>query len=182
MKISKKYGRRAFLGGTAALVGLPFFEALAPRKAVGATGGAPKRFLGYFYPNGIWMDDWRPVGTGANFTFGPAMGANGRVFNDGLTAYPMTEQGPGLDTVKSSIMVISGLQNTKQEPGTGDHSGGVGAFLTNRTTPRASTATSMKGPSIDYVIAKTIGQDTKRPYLGRSHGHLTTVSGIVGRL
>ena len=35
MKLSKKYGRRAFLGGATALVGLPFLEALAPRKAVG---------------------------------------------------------------------------------------------------------------------------------------------------
>jgi hypothetical protein len=36
--------------------------------------------------------------------------------------------------------------------------------MTNRTVSKASNAT-MKGPSIDYVIAKAIGQTTKRPYL-----------------
>jgi len=36
MKMSKRYGRRTFLGGTAgALIGLPFLETLAPRKAIG---------------------------------------------------------------------------------------------------------------------------------------------------
>jgi hypothetical protein len=168
MKISKKYGRRAFLGGATVALGLPLLESLAPRKALGQAGAAPKRFLGYFYPNGMWMEDWRPVGTGMGFTFGPAMGPTGRVFSDGLPTYPMAEHGPGLDSLKSSILIISGMQNTKQEPGTGDHSGGVGAFLTNRTTPRSASATSMKGPSIDYTIAKTIGQTTKRPYLAMS--------------
>jgi hypothetical protein len=178
MKYSKRYGRRAFLGGAAAMIGLPFFEALAPRKAIGAAGAAPKRFLGYFYPNGMWMEDWRPTGTGTSFTFGPAMGATGRVFTDGLPAFPAAEQGAGLDSIKDQILIVSGLQNTKQQPGVGDHSGGVGAFLTNRTTPRQANATSMGGPSIDYVISKAIGQDTKRPYLAMS-GEVARPAGVL---
>jgi hypothetical protein len=177
MKMSKRYGRRAFLGGATVAIGLPFLEALAPRRA-GAAGAAPKRFLGYFYPNGIWMDDWRPVGTGANFTFGPAMGAAKRAFTDTFAAYPTTEDGPGLDTVKDQILILSGLQNTKQQPGAGDHAGGVGSFLTNRTVPRQSDATSMGGPSIDYAIAKVIGQSTKRPYLALS-GEVARPAGVL---
>jgi hypothetical protein len=178
MKMSKRYGRRAFLGGATVALGLPFLEALAPRRAIGQVGAAPKRFLGYFYPNGMWMPDWRPVGTGANFQFGPAMGPTGRVFTDGFAAYPMGEHGVGLDAVRDSILIISGLQNTKQQPGPGDHSGGVGSFLTNRTVPRQADATSMGGPSIDYTISKTIGQTTKRPYLAMS-GEVARPSGVL---
>ncbi len=165
MRMSTRYGRRAFLSGGAALIGLPFFEALAPRKAMGQVGSAPKRFLAYFYPNGIWMADWRPIGTGATFQFGPAMGATGRSFaSDGLPPYPATEDGPGLDQFKSSVMVISGLQNTHQVSGLGDHAGGIGSLLTNRSVSKAANAT-MGGPSIDFVLSKAIGQTTKRPYL-----------------
>jgi hypothetical protein len=177
MKMSKRYGRRAFLrgsvGGATALIGLPFLESLAPRTALAQSGAAPKRFLGYWNPNGMYMPDWRPTGTGTNFTFGPAMGAMGRVWNDGLPAFPTTEDGPGLDSVKDKVLVLSGLQNTLQENKVpGDHSGGTGSFMTNRTVSKAANAT-MKGPSIDFLIAKTIGQTTKRPYLA--------MGGEVGR-
>jgi hypothetical protein len=178
MKMSKRYGRRAFLGGATVAIGLPFLEALAPKRAVGAAGAAPKRFLGYFYPNGMWMDDWRPVGTGTNFQFGPAMGPAKRVFTDGFTAYPASEDGPGLDSIRDQVLILSGLQNTKQAPGVGDHSGGVGAFLTNRTTPRTADATSMGGPSIDFAISKVIGQSTKRPYLAMS-GEVARPAGVL---
>jgi hypothetical protein len=166
MKMSKRYGRRAFLGGTAgALIGLPFLESLAPRKAVGAPGAAPKRFLGYWYPNGYYMLDWRPTGTGTNFTFGPNMGPGNRVWNDGLGTFPTTEDGPGLDSIKDQILIISGLVNTSQPKGVpGDHSGGTGSFMTNRSVSMAVSA-KMGGPSIDYTISKAIGQTTKKPYL-----------------
>jgi hypothetical protein len=166
MKMSKRYGRRAFLGGaTGALIGLPFLETLAPRKALGQTGAAPKRFLGYWYPNGYYMLDWRPTGTGTNFTFGPNMGAGGRVWADGLGTFPTTEDGPGLDALKDQVLLISGLQNTHQPAMVpGDHSGGTGSFLTNRSVSMASNA-KMGGPSLDYTIAQAIGQTTKRPYL-----------------
>jgi hypothetical protein len=165
MKISKVYGRRAFLGGTAgALIGLPFLESLAPRKAL-AAGTAPKRFLGYWTPNGMWMPTWRPTGTGANFTFGDTMGAASRVWNDGLGTFPTTEDGPGLDSIKDQVLVISGLQNTHQPTGVpGDHSGGTGSFMTNRSVSKDPNA-KMGGPSIDYVISKAIGQGTKTPYI-----------------
>jgi hypothetical protein len=165
MKPNSRYGRRAFLGGATVLIGLPFLETLAPKPARGQSTGAPKRFLGYFYPNGMVMDAWRPMDVDGDLILGPSMGP-AITFDDGLPiAFPESEQGPGLDQLKEHILILSGLQNTKQEPGTGDHSGGVGAFLTNRTTPRSSDATSMGGPSIDFVISQAIGQSTRRPYL-----------------
>jgi hypothetical protein len=164
VKISKRYGRRAFLGGASTLIALPFLETLAPKHALGQAGGAPKRFLGYLYPNGMMMDDWRPVGFGTNFTLGKTMGPSGRVFDDGRMPFPASQDGPSLEMVKSKLLIISGLQNTQQiDKIPGDHAGGIGSFMTNRTVPKTANA-SMGGPSIDFTLAQTIGKDTRRPY------------------
>jgi hypothetical protein len=178
MKMSKRYGRRAFLGGTAgAVIGLPFLESLAPRTALGQSAAAPKRFLGYWYPNGYYMLDWHPTGTGTNFTFGPNMGPGGRVWADGLGTFPTTEDGPGLDSIKDQVLLISGLQNTHQPAMVpGDHSGGTGSFLTNRSVSMAVNA-KMGGPSIDYTLAQAIGQTTKRPYLAMG-GEAARAAGV----
>src|SRR6185503_20882654 len=100
-------------------------------------GGAPKRFIGYLYPNGMMMDDWRPVGLGTDFTLGKTMGPKGRVFNDGRAPFPAAQDGPSLEEVRKHLLILSGLQNTHQTMGVpGDHAGGVGAFLTNRTVKK----------------------------------------------
>ena len=51
-----KLSRRMFLGGAGAVVALPFLESLLPRMARGAAAAVPKRFVGFFVPNGIEMD------------------------------------------------------------------------------------------------------------------------------
>jgi len=177
VRISTRYGRRAFLGGASVLIALPFLETLAPKKALGQAGSAPKRFVGYLYPNGMVMDDWRPIGTGTDFTLGVSMGPGGRVFNDGRAPFPASEDGPGLENLKDRLLIISGLQNTQQEEGPGDHAGGVGSLLTNRTVPRAVDG-DMGGPSIDYVIAQTIGTETKVPYIAMA-GEVARPSGTL---
>jgi hypothetical protein len=160
---SKRPGRRVFLGGASALIALPFLETFAPKKALGQVGAAPKRFLGYFYPNGMWMEDWRPTGLGTAFTLGTMFGPTGRAFDDGRQPFPPTQDGPSLEMVKQQLLFISGLQNTQQQEGPGDHAGGVGSFMTNRTVPKTTNA-NMGGPSIDFLISQAIGQDTMRPY------------------
>lgn len=155
--------RRAFLGGAGVCVALPFLEALTPKEVLGQQGVAPKRFAGIFVPNGMMMDSWRPAGAGPSFVLGPTMGPQ-RSFNDGLMPYPADEDGPGLEGLKDYLLVISGLQNTEEEQGPGDHAGGVGSFLTNRTVNKAA-GVGMKGPSLDFVIAQKLGQDTRQPNL-----------------
>ena len=145
--------RRLFLGGAGVVIGLPFLETLTPKKALGQESAAKKRFMAYFSPNGFDMADWRPTGTGTEFTLGPMMGPA-----------PVEEGGgTGLEAFKNQLLIISGLQNTKQETTSGDHAGGIGSFLTNRTVPQAAGGT-MGGPSIDYLISTHIGQDARRPY------------------
>lgn len=168
MRRIARYGRRAFLGGGSVLIALPFLETLAPKHALGQAGAAPKRFLGYLYPNGMMMDDWRPVGLGSTFTLGKTFGPSGRVFDDGRMAFPAYQDGPSLEEVKSHLLFVSGMQNTQQiDKIPGDHAGGVGALLTNRTVPKTADA-NMGGPSIDFLISQAIGQDTRRPYFAMS--------------
>jgi hypothetical protein len=167
MKPILRHGRRTFLQGSTFALALPFLETLAPRTARGQGIVAPKRFLAYMYPNGMWMDAWRPTGTGSNFKLGPAMGPQGRVFNDGLGTFPSSEDGPGLDAVLGDILIVSGLQNTFQCCGPGDHAGGFGACLTNRSVPKTASG-QLAGPSIDYLIGQTLGKGTALPNLALS--------------
>jgi len=132
-------GRRLFLGGAAVSLALPFFESLVPREARGQAAMAPKRFLGFFAPNGFDMADFRPVGSPGALTLGPMMAS--------------------LEPFKQYLLIPGGLQNTKQDRPLGDHSGGIGAMLTNRTVKYDTE--KMGGPSIDQIVATQIGGGTK---------------------
>jgi len=135
----KGSSRRLFLGGAAALVALPFFESLVPREARGQAASAPKRFLAYFAPNGFDMADFRAApGTGP-LTLGPMM--------------------KSLEPLKDQLLVLTGLQNTKQDRPMGDHAGGIGSFLSNRTV--VYDQEKMGGASIDQVVADQVGTKTK---------------------
>jgi hypothetical protein len=132
--------RRLFLGGAAVSIALPFFESIVPREARGQAMSAPQRFLGVFAPNGFDMDDFRPKSpTGMPIELGPMM--------------------TSLEPYKDYLLILGGLQNTKQDRALGDHSGGIGSLLTNRTV--VYDKESMGGPSIDQVIANKIGTTNK---------------------
>lgn len=135
--------RRAFLGTAGVAIGLPLLESLMPRVARGQAAAVPKRFLAYYVPNGMVMEDWTPAVAGTEWV-------------------PTTILQP-LTPYKEWVNVLTGLRNTKQEMGPGDHAGGTGSFLTARTVPMAQAVHA--GPSIDQVIAGVIGQETTLPSL-----------------
>ncbi len=137
--MQKSFGRRVLLGGAATAIALPFFESLTPREAHGQATAAPKRFLGYLAPNGFDMEDFRPKGAAGPLTLGPMMAS--------------------LEPLKDQILVITGLQNTKQDRPMGDHAGGIGSFLSNRTVKFDQE--KMGGASIDQVVATAVGGGTK---------------------
>lgn len=137
-------GRRMFLGGAAVAIALPFFESLVPREARGQAAAVPKRFLAAFMPNGFDMADFRPKSpSGMPISLGPMMAS--------------------LEPFKEHLLVLGALRNTKQDEALGDHSGGIGAMLTNRTVFKSKQ--KMGGASIDQVIAKQIGGGNKLPSL-----------------
>lgn len=135
--------RRAFIGGASLTLCLPVLEALLPRAARGQAVAAPRRFIGYFVPSGMVMQDWTPAIAGSDW-------------EPPLLLEP-------LQPYQNLTTVLTGLRNTKQEDNLGDHAGGTGAFLTGRTVPRNQSV--MGGPSIDQVIAQYIGAETAVPSL-----------------
>jgi hypothetical protein len=139
MNNQRALSRRLFLGGAAATISLPFFESLIPREARGQAAAAPKRFLAYLAPNGFDMADFRPKAPSGPLTLGPMMAS--------------------LEPLKDQLLVLTGLHNTKQDKAMGDHAGGFGSFLSNRTV--VFDKEKMGGASIDQVVAAQIGAKTK---------------------
>src|SRR3954462_1478919 len=115
-KIRQRSSRRRFLGGAAAVIGLPFFESLGWRRAHAQTAdAAPMRFLAVYVPNGIHMPDWTPTTTG--------------------TGWMMPHILAPLEKLRSKIAVISGLDHEQTaHPGSppGDHGSGTGAGFSMR--------------------------------------------------
>ena len=55
------WSRRAFLGGGAAVITLPFLESLKQAAWAGPTGTlCPVRTIFVYVPNGMMMADWTP--------------------------------------------------------------------------------------------------------------------------
>jgi hypothetical protein len=137
--------RRAFLGGGAVVMGLPFLESLAPRKARGAAADTPKRLLYYWVPNGLNMAGFRPATTGP-----------------GYATPPMLQP---LEALKDDFMVVTGLENMLGKPdGAGDHAGGTSAFITCAHALKSETDISL-GISADQIAAGQIGKLTRLPSL-----------------
>jgi hypothetical protein len=60
--------RRTLLRGAGTALALPALEAMLPSRAL-AQSRAPKRFLVFFHHQGMVMNEWRPRGTPADYTF-----------------------------------------------------------------------------------------------------------------
>ncbi|HKQ69641.1 MAG TPA: DUF1552 domain-containing protein [Polyangiaceae bacterium] len=141
---NRSVGRRAFLGGSAVVLGLPFLESLAPKGAK-AAAAAPKRLLYYFVPNGLNMETFRPSATGAG--------------------YPTPSLLAPLDALKADFSVVTGLENVPAKPdGAGDHAAGTGSFITCAHAFKSET-TLANGISADQVAANAIGKETRLPSL-----------------
>src|SRR5687768_9707957 len=70
--MSTDLGRRRFLRGAGGVVvGLPFLETLAPRRALAAT--RRKRLVVFQVPQGVVKEHWYPAGGGREFTLNRIM-------------------------------------------------------------------------------------------------------------
>lgn len=73
----KPMNRRTFLRGAGVTMALPFLEAMLPIHASAAVGGAPQRFVGMMFPNGVMCtpteNNWECTGSGSNYNLASAL-------------------------------------------------------------------------------------------------------------
>lgn len=136
-----RWSRRAFLGGAAATLGLPWIASLPGARAQEAA--VPTRVVFWYVPNGMHMPAFRPTTTGVGYTL-PAI------------LQPLAP-------VYDQVITLTGLTNhAATEPRAGDHARGTATFLT--CTP-VELETVRNGASIDQRIASVLGADTTFPSL-----------------
>ncbi|MDB4980448.1 MAG: uncharacterized protein JWM82_1200 [Myxococcales bacterium] len=144
----KPLARRTFLRGAGGIaVALPFLDAMArPRRARAA--GVAKRFIVFFSANGTIMDKWIPGGGETDFTLSPILAP--------------------LASHRDRLLILRGLANevSYNTPGSNAHDLAMGTLMT--ATPMKLGPSGLGranhiidgtagGPSIDQVIARTIG-------------------------
>ena len=154
--LSSPLNRRHFLKGLGACVALPTFSSLMPsnvfaaaqaRAAATTATGAPLRTAFISFPNGAIPAHWWPEGGMKDFVFKE-------------TLQP-------LDGLRSSVQVMSGLDQLNANPGPdggGDHARGNSVFLTGVRIKKSATDIEA-GVSIDQAIAKEVGHVTRFPSL-----------------
>lgn len=149
---SQRLPRRAFLGGAAAVIGLPLLASMLPRRLGAQAESSPRRLLYYYVPNGIHMPAFVPTGIGADYELPPILA-------------PLAEH-------RGDFSVISGLENAPANPnGAGDHAAGTAAFITCASANKSETDIRL-GISADQIAAREVGQSTRLPswQLGISGG------------
>jgi Protein of unknown function (DUF1552) len=148
MIISKNaLSRRTVLRGLGATLALPLLDSMVPVfTAVVKTAGAPTNRFGVMYvPNGMIMQNWSPIGEGANFEFNSTM----------LPLAPFRNQ----------LTVVSGLNcnvPTSVRAGDGVHARASTRFLTDiypKITPSGGAVQA--GVSLDQILGKQLGKYTQ---------------------
>jgi hypothetical protein len=144
--------RRLFLKGAGVTLALPLLEGMIPaRTLLAQTAAAPRpRFASIFFPHGMAPGYWEPATKGA-----------------------LPEKLPlileSLEKVKDQTVVLSGLWSKSAEPPegtTGSDHWVAAAFLTGiKPRKTAGSDATVGSPTIDQIIAQTIGADTLLPSL-----------------
>ena len=112
--------------------------------AVGGVSGIPLRMGFTYIPNGVIMDEWRPLETGS------------------LKSLPNSLQ--PLQNHTADFQVISGLNHTKayaNGDGGGDHARANATFLTGCQARKTAGKDIKVGVSVDQIAADAIGDKTK---------------------
>jgi len=156
----KVLSRRTLLRGAGGIaLGLPFLEAMLghSRSSHAAEGDPPPRFVVFFSGNGTIADRWTPVGTEEDFLLDDPGDPN-RILAP-------------LEPFKDRLLVLGGLDMLSRNygPGGNGHDMGMGHMLTGADLIVGPSGVgefshlpdgSVGGPSIDQVIADTIGTET----------------------
>jgi hypothetical protein len=150
MRTTSKLRRRRFLHGFGGvMVGLPFLEALAPRKA-DAQAAAVKRFGVFFACNGVNLQKWFPSTPTGALTAASLTGTA----NEPLTPHV------------SKLLIPRGIHMSprgydRDGGGGDDHGKGMAHKLTAQFADEEDWLAL--GPSVDHVIAAQVNPAGRAP-------------------
>jgi hypothetical protein len=140
MRINRRAVLRGMLAGGAVSLGLPTLEVFLNANGEAFADGSsfPKRFVLWFWGNGVIPVKWTPLSTGENWT--------------------PSEQLGSLEGLTQDIAVITGFEvkvdNLKA------HLSGPAGFFTGIDVKVAGDDSSFRAASIDQVIAQSLGGET----------------------
>ena len=149
----KSLARRTFLRGMGVTLALPLLDAMVPAlSAQIKTAARPVRRLGFIYiPNGTIQDMWVPKTAGAGFELSPILSP--------------------LAPLRDQIVVMSGLAHMEADSrgdGNGDHARATAVWLTGvhaYDRDRTGVAGVQLATTVDQIVARAIGNDTRLPSL-----------------
>src|SRR5436189_3445900 len=143
MMITKRaLPRRTFIRGMGATLALPFLDAMAP--ALSGVSKAAPRFAAVYCGNGANMFDWTPATEGVGFPFSPIL--------------------KPLEAFRDRTIVFTGLDNfpaTDQGDTGGQHPRAAPAFMSCVHPKQTEGADVRAGTTIDQLIARQVGADSK---------------------
>jgi len=150
--------RRTFLKGLATTLALPSLDSFAA-----TTSGAvahPTRLAFVYIPNGVNVKEWYPTGEGRD--------------------YQLSNSLQPLADLRDDFSILGQLDHDKAESngdGAGDHARANATFLTGCQARKTAGADIQLGVSVDQIVAREIGHQTRLPSLElstdppRSSGH-----------
>jgi hypothetical protein len=139
------------LGSAAVALALPPLEAMLNSHGTALANGdpLPRRFMTWFFGNGVRLPQWTPQGLGSG--------------------YELTEELAPLANVKDYCSILSGFDNKAGYGRRGHHDGVAGFFSGHpfiEIDPMGALyASKFGGPSIDQVAASIVGGKTFMPSL-----------------
>lgn len=154
----RRLGRRAFLGGAAVTMSLPFMESMVPRylrpaaQTAKAAEGFPTRLVYVYVPNGMIRTKMRPREEGRGYTM-PSM------------LEPIAD-------MRDQFSILTGLSNkpgggyyvypdgTESSDGPGDHARDTGTYLTANRLKKTDGSDIRNGISVDQVAANHLSSVT----------------------
>lgn len=145
MITGKSIHRRTFLKGMGTALALPMLDAMTP--ALAATAKPPVRLAFVYLPNGIDMRNWTPSYEWPFQVLPPIL--------------------KPLEPLKNDFLMLGNLTHATGnawQSGPGDHGRACGGYLTGIHV-RKSTTDVRAGVSVDQLIAKKIGAETRFPSL-----------------
>lgn len=133
---SHRLSRRTFLRGTGISLALPFLEAMMPLSArAAAATSIPRRFVAINIPLGFLSENFFPENSGADYGMSPYLKIG--------------------ETLRDQFTVFSGVSH----PGVDGGHETQKSFLT--AAPHPSARSFKNSVSVDQVIAKTVGAQTR---------------------